>query len=168
MKKIAPFLMTSALIFVILFLDRLGVFKSPAAGVAILFLIIFGVLISYKIKEYIKDKYPNTFPLKKCPDCGSEIPEDSYHCPNCEKVIDHQITIDDKFAEDMKEKKICPSCGQKELETIYIVSKGYKEVCASCGKTRVSRRAVKMSLVVLCFFIALMLYFYWLFQMSLR
>jgi hypothetical protein len=162
--KMKAFLMTAALCFVLLFLDKLGIFKNPIAGAGIVILIVLAIPIAWQIKEYIKKKYPDMIPAEKCPDCGFEIPEDSNHCLNCGKVMEHEITIDDKFAEDMKEKKICPSCGLKELETIYVVSRGYKEVCAICGKTRISRRAIIFSLIVLGWIIGAVLYLWWILQ----
>jgi hypothetical protein len=160
--KMKAILMTAALCFVLLFLDRLGVFKNALAGAVIVILLVLAIPICWQIKEYIKKKYPDMIPAEKCPVCGFEIPEDSYHCLNCGKVMEHEITTDEKIAEDAKEKKICPSCGLKELETIYEVSRGYKEVCASCGKSRVSRRALKFTLYGLSYLIAIVLLFYWL------
>jgi hypothetical protein len=166
--KMKAILMTAALCFVLLFLDRLGVFKNALAGAVIVILLVLAIPIHWQIKEYIKKKYPDMIPAEKCPVCGFEIPEGSNHCLNCGKVMEHEITTDEKFAEDAKEKKICPSCGLKELETIYEVSRGYKEVCASCGKSRVSGRALKFTLLGLSYLIAIVLLFYWLLITSMK
>jgi hypothetical protein len=153
MVKIKVLIISGLLISALFFLDKRGLFKNPIAGAVFIILLILGFLIGWQIKEYIKKKYPQAVILKRCPFCDFELTENATHCDNCDKPLGI-ITIDDKFAEDMKVKKICPYCGLKELETVYEISRGYREVCASCGKSRVSRRAIKMTFFVIAFIIA--------------
>jgi hypothetical protein len=158
MIKIKPIVISSSLILALLFLNRSGVFKNPLLGTVILILILLIVPVTWQIKEYIKKKNPNVVFLTRCRFCGSEFPEDATNCNNCGKGVE-----DDEFAEDIKEKKICPYCGLKELETIYEISRGYKEVCASCGKSRISRKAIKLTLYILGYFAAIALFFYFMY-----
>jgi DNA-directed RNA polymerase subunit RPC12/RpoP len=158
MIKIKPIVIGSSLILALLFLNKFGLFKNPLLGAVVLILILFIFPITWQIKEYIKKKNPNIVFLDRCRFCGFEFPEDETHCQNCGKGVD-----DDEFAEDIKEKKICPYCGLKELETIYEISRGYKEVCASCGKSRVSRKAIKITLYMFAYFAAIALFFYFMY-----
>ena len=158
MIKIKPIVISSSVIIALLILGKLGLFKNPLLGTVVLILILLIVPITWQIKEYIKKKNPNVVFLTICRFCGSEFPEDATHCQNCGKGVD-----DDEFAEDIKEKKICPYCGLKELETIYEISRGYKEVCASCGKSRVSRKAIKITLYMFAYFAAIALFFYFMY-----
>jgi hypothetical protein len=167
MKKIT-IIISSSLFLALLFLNRLGVFKNPLLGAIVIILIILSFPIAWQIKEYIKKKYPKAFILTKCPFCGFGIPKDATHCHNCEKSLEDGFTDYDEFTEDIKEKKICPYCGLKEFETIYEISRGYKEVCASCGKSRVSRKAIKITLLIILYLLAITLIFYWLFQINLK
>jgi hypothetical protein len=160
--KIITILLSSSLIFALLFLNKRGAFKNPIIGTLILLLILLAYPIGWRIKEYIKKKCPNMLPVTKCAVCGFEIPDDTNCCGNCGKVLEDKFAIEDEFEEDVKEKKICPYCGLKELETIYEISRGYREVCASCGKSRVSRKAIKITLYVLAYLAGIGLLFYFL------
>jgi DNA-directed RNA polymerase subunit RPC12/RpoP len=168
MIKIKTIFIISSLSVALFFLDRLGVFQNPLLGTGVIILILLGVPIAWQIREYIKKKYPKMGLFTKCHFCGFEILEDATHCHNCGKEIEDIFAEEDKFAEDIKEKQFCPYCGLKELETIYEVSRGYKEVCASCGKSRVSRKALKFALAVIGFFVATALFFYLLIYLNLK
>jgi DNA-directed RNA polymerase subunit RPC12/RpoP len=157
----------SLLFFALFCADRWGVFKNPLLGIGVILLILLGIPIGWQIKEYIKKKYPKLV-LTRCPSCGFEIPGDATHCHNCGKPLEDEFTGHDEFEEDIKEKQICPYCGLKELETIYEISGGYKEVCASCGKSRMSRKALKFSLLVIGFFVATALIFYLFIHINLK
>jgi hypothetical protein len=151
-KRKLVFLSSLLISTVLIYLSKRGLFNS-AIGIAVfMMLFLLGIPIAWQIKEYIKNKYPQTVIPKRCHFCGFELSEDATHCHNCAKPLDDEIV--DKFEEDMKEKKVCPYCGRKELETVYEISRGYREVCASCGKSRVSRRAIRMTFVVIAFCIA--------------
>jgi hypothetical protein len=150
-KRNVVFLSCLLISTVLIYLGKRGLFNS-AIGIAVFMtLFLLGIPIAWQIKEYIKNKYPQVVIPKRCPFCGFELSEYETHCHNCEKPLDDEIV--DKFEEDMKEKKVCPYCGHKELETVYEISRGYREVCASCGKSRVSRRAIKFTIGVIAFII---------------
>jgi DNA-directed RNA polymerase subunit RPC12/RpoP len=148
----------------LLFLDRLGVFKNPLLGIGVILLMLLGYPLYWYLKEYRRKKYPSEANLTKCPACGFEVPADEAQCHNCGKALEDEFTVIDEFAEDIKEKKICPYCGQKELETVYEVGRGYKEVCANCGKSRVSRKAIKLTLKLMAYLAVLALIYYILFS----
>ena len=157
-----------SLFFALFCLDRWGVFKNPFLGTGVILLILLGIPIAWQIKEYIKKKYPKLV-LTRCPSCGFEIPGDSTHCHNCGKLLEDEFfTEHDEFEENIKEKQICPYCKLKELETIYEVSRGYKEVCASCGKSRMSRKALKFSIIIIGYFVVTALIFYWFININLK
>jgi hypothetical protein len=153
MMQIKVILLSGLVIYALFFIDKRGLLKNPIGIAAVILLLVLGYPLCWRIKEYIKKKYPQVVAAKKCPFCSYELAENATNCNNCGKPLGI-ITIDDKFAEDAKVKKICPYCGLKELETVYEISKGYREVCASCGKSRVSRRAIKLTFYVIAFIIA--------------
>jgi hypothetical protein len=111
MMMIKVMLLSGLVIYVLFFLDKRGLLKDPIGIAAVILLLVLGFPLGWQIKEYIRKKYPQTVVAKKCPFCGFELAEGATHCHNCDKPIGI-ITIDDKFAEDMKVKKICPYCGQ--------------------------------------------------------
>jgi hypothetical protein len=151
MTKIKTFSIMFSLFMALFCLDRWGLFKNPVVGTVIIILIVLGLPIAWQINEYVKKKYSKVI-LTKCPFCGLEMPKDPTHVHNCEVV--------DEFEEDIKEKKICPYCKLKELETIYEISRGYREVCASCGKSRVSRKALKFCFFILVYIVVILIMFY--------
>jgi hypothetical protein len=149
------------LISALFILDRIGLFKNPLFWTMVIILILLAFHIAWQIKEYFKKKSPDGVFLTKCSFCGFEIPEDATHCHNCGKALENYFEGHDEFVEKIKEKEICPYCGLKELETIYEISRGYKEVCANCGKSRISRKALKFSFFVIAYFLVTALIFYW-------
>jgi hypothetical protein len=151
-KRISVILSSFLFSAVLFYLADRGLFNSAIGIAGFMMLFLLGVPIAWQINEYIKKKYPQAVVSKKCPFCGFELSEDATQCHNCEKPLEDDIV--DKFEEDMKEKKVCPHCGLKELETVYEISRGYREVCANCGKARVSRRAIRMALGLLAGIIA--------------
>jgi hypothetical protein len=168
MRNIKTILISISIPLAIIIVSKFGLFKSPIFGAVFIVLIVLAFPIAWKIREYLRKNHQKLVGATRCPDCGLEMSDDTTHCHNCGHVTEDIFTGKDQFEEDIKEKQICPYCGLKELETIYEVSKGYKEVCASCGKSRVSRKALKFSFKVFLIFAVLVAYFYWLFDRSLR
>jgi hypothetical protein len=168
MRNLKTILISISIPIAIIILNKFGVFRNPIFGTVIIVLILLAVPIAWQIKEYLRKKHPNLVGPTRCPDCGFAISDGTNNCHNCGGVIEDIFTGKDIFEEEIKDKQICPYCGLNELETIYEVSKGYKEECASCGKSRVSRKALKFSFKVFIFFAALVAYFYWLFDRSLK
>ena len=160
--------MAMVLWFALIILKGWGVFNNPILGSVVIILIILSVPITWYIKEYLKKRYPQLNLATKCPVCGFEIPDDKIHCDNCGTALEGELAGEDEFSEDVKVKKICPYCGLKELETVYEIGRGYREVCASCGKSRVSRKAIKITLTMLAYLIGIAALFYWLSQTSQR
>jgi len=153
MRKIISVILSSLLISgVLIYVGKRGLFNNAIGITVVMLLLLLGVPIAWQIKEYSKKKFPQAVISKKCPLCGFELSEDATHCYNCDKPLEDEIV--DKFEEDMKVKKVCPYCGLKELETVYEISRGYREICASCGKSRVSRRAIKVTLIFIACCIA--------------
>jgi hypothetical protein len=158
-KRILVILSSFLFSAVLYYLADRGLFNSAIGIAGFMMLLFLGVPIAWQINEYIKNKYPQAVISKKCPFCGFELSEDATYCYNCDKTLEDEIV--DKFEEDMKEKKVCPHCGLKELETVYEISRGYREVCVNCGKARVSRRAIKMTLgLVACIIVYVILLLY--------
>jgi RNA polymerase subunit RPABC4/transcription elongation factor Spt4 len=163
MKKVI--ISTIVIVSIGFLLDKLGAFRNPIMGAVIVVLICLIFPIIWNVRERIKKKYPDAL-IRKCSHCGAVVGDETDECPHCKKITEDMFTEYDEFAEDIKEKKVCPHCGLKELETVYEVGKGYREVCASCGKTRLSRHGIKMALGTLSMLILLALLVYWLFRLS--
>lgn len=169
MKKTTALFLSSFIVLALLTIGKSGAFKNPLMGAVIIILILLAFPIVWHLRRYIKNKNPQVIASTKCPFCGFEISEGTTICPNCGNDREDDFFEDkDEFTEDLQVKKICPYCGLNELETVYEISRGYKEVCASCGKSRVSRKAIKITLKMIGFLVALMLLFYWIIQNSLK
>jgi hypothetical protein len=168
MKNKKAFLISSSIILALFILDRAGLFKNPLLGTLVIILILLGFPIAWQIKEYIKKKSPEGVFLTKCSFCGFDIPEDATHCHSCGRALENEFEGHDEFVDKIKDKEICPHCGLKELETIYEISKGYKEVCTNCGKSRISRKAIKYSFYLIAYFVAAALIFYWFIQINMK
>jgi hypothetical protein len=146
-------------------LDKLGAFRNPIMGAVIVVLICMIFPIVWYAREHMKKKYPDAF-VRKCSHCGAVVGDETDECPNCKKITEDMFTEYDEFAEDIKTKKVCPHCGLKEMETVYEIGKGYREVCASCGKTRLSRHGIRMALGALGMLIVVALLIYGLVYLS--
>jgi hypothetical protein len=49
----------------------------------------------------------------------------------------------------MEKAKKCPNCGSADVQTIYIVSEGYRDWCPQCGKSKISRSVLKAGAVII-------------------
>lgn len=49
----------------------------------------------------------------------------------------------------VKFKNKCPYCGQFSVETIYVISEGYRDYCENCKKSKLNRKAIKSVILIM-------------------